>query len=452
MSEKEFGGEEIINRAGFILSRMELNWKLLDGRKVLDVGAGEAVVAQAGKVLKSTAEIHSVDVERSNKWVFLPGDIKEKTIQAKAEELPYKDNTFDLIINHASVSPLSIRDEVRVLKPGGEIRIAPIGGQTLEMWNIVYFLTIYRNWSPEKAHEYIAEVEKFIDLNDGARPEEYARLEEETKEMLSKEEKLYVIDSLVQRYGEVTGFDFRYRVMNPDDPEPNGYMVYKKPEIGYLLSDYDSYRSRFGQRPVLPFKTTPEGLDRETMLGEASLLAGILNRKGNIERVAIAGSLARGREHPSDIDLVLFLKNEMAHRYFKTASEARKSKDEKKPDLFDYLGISDDDWNVFVSILMNTQSAVDLIIVSNQPDEEYAKMMSQGNIDPYFLLNLSKTAILYDSESNSFKRSGRIYSERQIETVNEAGFKELKRLVENPKDRKYDAIYRSHSHQKRINR
>jgi hypothetical protein len=47
----------------------------------------------------------------------------------------------------------------------------------------------------------------------------------------------------------------------------------------------------------LPFKTTPEGFGSEKMHDEAKTLAHFLSSVGGVDKVGIAGSLAKGKEN-----------------------------------------------------------------------------------------------------------------------------------------------------------
>lgn len=116
-------------RAEFILGRLGLKWEDLKGKKILDIGAGSAEVAQAAA--KKGIEVISLDLN-------LPEDPVKVTkyIIADARTLPLISGGFDLVIAHAAppASVVGSKDEakkifyeaVRVLKPGGEFRFGPV--------------------------------------------------------------------------------------------------------------------------------------------------------------------------------------------------------------------------------------------------------------------------------------------------------------------------------------
>lgn len=131
-SEQLIKEKEIEKRAGEILEDLGLSWENLEGKKVLDVGAGLAEVAEEGK--KRGVDIVSLEKypERAKEEGEIPKDISY--IQAEAEALPFKDEIFDLVISHGAPPTISqtkgevinITKEVeRILKEDGEFRFGP---------------------------------------------------------------------------------------------------------------------------------------------------------------------------------------------------------------------------------------------------------------------------------------------------------------------------------------
>ena len=229
MTEFSENDSRIVDKANFILNGVDLSWKDLENKTVLDGGAGEAKLAHGASLVGSTAKIFSVDVEQGDNWMMLPGEVKNLSTQADVEELPFSNDYFDIIINHGSIGPLSIEDELRVLKPGGEIRLTPIGGQILDMWWVGIYLESIKGFTHEQAYEKLQKFEKSIEENDGWRPNEYAELQKASIETLTQEQKIFVIDSLVKQYIQVIGYPLSYVIRDPEADEPNGYIIYKKP-------------------------------------------------------------------------------------------------------------------------------------------------------------------------------------------------------------------------------
>jgi ubiquinone/menaquinone biosynthesis C-methylase UbiE len=110
----------------------------LAGKKVLDVGAGHALI---GKLAKERG-IDVVSVDR-NPAMWTDGQKSEipdvPYIQADAENLPFPDGQFDLVIDRAGPldvdsigfrknATVLIQEVMRTLKPGGELRFGPAQG------------------------------------------------------------------------------------------------------------------------------------------------------------------------------------------------------------------------------------------------------------------------------------------------------------------------------------
>lgn len=118
------------------LEYLNLRIEDLRDKKILDVGAG------AGRFAAEAKEFGVEDVVSLD-----PGLKSERTrekakkigagavLAGRADTLPFQDESFDLILNNFSVPMWSespeemektFREEVRALRPGGEIRIAPV--------------------------------------------------------------------------------------------------------------------------------------------------------------------------------------------------------------------------------------------------------------------------------------------------------------------------------------
>ncbi len=140
--------EEPEKYAEFILKRLGLTWEELKGRKVLDVGAGEAEFVKI-------AQEHGVDAvafdfdpfhvikdrhygvdNRPPKWWK-----KVNYVRGIADALPFADESFNFVVSHAAPPTIGtvegkkgreqikivIQEVKRVLKKGGEFRFGPVG-------------------------------------------------------------------------------------------------------------------------------------------------------------------------------------------------------------------------------------------------------------------------------------------------------------------------------------
>ena len=104
-------------------------------KKILDVGAGSAQFAKWAKEHGVSSEIYSLEPRKENLIE------KEKGVVAKAETMPFADESFDLIVSNAAIPNIylgessesiqkkvrsSLDEMMRVLKSGGEIRLARV--------------------------------------------------------------------------------------------------------------------------------------------------------------------------------------------------------------------------------------------------------------------------------------------------------------------------------------
>lgn len=110
----------------------------LKNKKVLDIG-GER--GEFCKVLYEKKKCLAVNVEPSS----LSGGFVHKTIIAKAEDLPFKDRTFDIVLLRGVIQHIptgkklkSLKEMHRVLKPGGIAYLmippwySPLSGQNIK--------------------------------------------------------------------------------------------------------------------------------------------------------------------------------------------------------------------------------------------------------------------------------------------------------------------------------
>ena len=168
MKLNEFPNEEQVpldfetkKRADFILKRLGLTWEELEGKNVLDVGAGSAEfgqVAQARGISVFSFDLHPYwdetldEAQRRGINTYSPDstevveeilremDIKGGAkpvpyVRGNAYHLPFADESFDYVFAHAGPPVTWSRtkreqEEVlsemkRVLQPGGTIRLSP---------------------------------------------------------------------------------------------------------------------------------------------------------------------------------------------------------------------------------------------------------------------------------------------------------------------------------------
>lgn len=105
-------------------------------KKILDVGAGAAQFAKWAKEHGASREIYSLEPKKE----YLAE--KDKSVVARAETMPFMKDSFDLVLSDSAIPNVykgegnadvvekkvinSLQEMVRVVRPGGEIRLARV--------------------------------------------------------------------------------------------------------------------------------------------------------------------------------------------------------------------------------------------------------------------------------------------------------------------------------------
>lgn len=122
-NEVEVHAQRIMNNLGLEMENMR-------GKKILDLGAGKAELAQWAK--KQGINIMSLDSGTGYSAEKLPKGIDY--VKGSAEELPIQNESLDLLLSHGSPPGLSqtkeevvkiVKEALRVLKNRGEFRFGP---------------------------------------------------------------------------------------------------------------------------------------------------------------------------------------------------------------------------------------------------------------------------------------------------------------------------------------
>ena len=230
MSENSYEQSEITARAEFVLKNVDLSWSDIEQKDILDIGSGESALAQEATRRGSTARITSLDRKVEKNWLGLPGQVKKRLLQAEGEALPFSESSFDYAIMHGSAGSDVIPEAVRVLRPGGELRMAPLAGMLLEYWNISYYLDKVKGRPQQEIVQLLEDFDRRIEEADGWLPNEYVKLRKVALDTLSQPQKIKVIEMMVKRYSQVLNLSFSFKVDDPSAREPNALLIYKKPE------------------------------------------------------------------------------------------------------------------------------------------------------------------------------------------------------------------------------
>lgn len=156
-TKKEFNDplteEQLKKRFEYILGNLGLPYNDLHNKKILDVGAGERPIAAYCQLKRISSEVYSVEPNidyemyassrELENWPGIKAQIDRKTVRDKRDALSFEDETFDLVINHATMPGFKndlqdgnikkmktginqlFNEVIRVLKHGGEARLFP---------------------------------------------------------------------------------------------------------------------------------------------------------------------------------------------------------------------------------------------------------------------------------------------------------------------------------------
>jgi SAM-dependent methyltransferase len=96
----------------------------LEGKRILDVGCG--IGAYVSKFRNFSADVYGVDVDEEK--VQRAARTLPNVLPAEAEALPFRDDTFDVILLHEVIEHVrsdkqTIREAMRCIRPGGDVII-----------------------------------------------------------------------------------------------------------------------------------------------------------------------------------------------------------------------------------------------------------------------------------------------------------------------------------------
>lgn len=146
--------------------RLEQVCKFVDlkGKRILDVGCGLGMYSR--RFLEYSPLVCGADVDAENiaeTCKFLP-----EAFVAPAEELPWKDESFDVVfmhevLEHVNDDKKSVSEALRVLKPGGKLviyvpnRLYPFETHGMYLGKkYVYKLIPFLNWLPMRMRNKLA--------------------------------------------------------------------------------------------------------------------------------------------------------------------------------------------------------------------------------------------------------------------------------------------------------
>jgi len=102
----------------------DLRDTLLPGAKVLDAGCGTGLLARRMRELQPDIELTLLDLSAA--MLVRAGDVPGEHVQGSVLELPFADDTFDVVISAWVIETVSdpiraVTEYLRVLNPGGRV-------------------------------------------------------------------------------------------------------------------------------------------------------------------------------------------------------------------------------------------------------------------------------------------------------------------------------------------
>ena len=194
-------------------------------------------------------------------------------------------------------------------------------------------------------------------------------------------------------------------------------------------------------------------------------LAEYLQDFEKINRIGLFGSLARGSNNPSDIDMAIFTDDNVAIELLRSTYEKQTTGHELRYEKWaveNELDISKHETHflyicmafllmpedraletlrLFNWVRTETGEEISTIILSNHPSKQFIKIVSLMN-DPTFLESIINDMKLYDISCQNFIKLP-IYPPKTLELIHKIGFESLKEMMEKEEN---DA-QRSQSHE-----
>lgn len=190
-----------------------------------------------------------------------------------------------------------------------------------------------------------------------------------------------------------------------------------------------------------------EQIEKEDAVRSAKAYADFLTGRGNVRRVGLFGSVARGEGDPNDIDIALFLENDKALEFLEVMPldvECEQFKAWMKTlpagsqhDFHDFIqmyimGLSEQEnmamrQHSFERHLADAKH-ISFLNISDNPTREYLERNIKEQRDPGFFDDFLRDVLIYDPESKEFIKKAP-WPEEINEMIKEIAFNRLKELT-----------------------
>lgn len=214
------------------------------------------------------------------------------------------------------------------------------------------------------------------------------------------------------------------------------------------------------ENPLFELRNTEKS--REEILEFAQEFAQKYTDKGNIKRIGIAGSVARGKKYPCDIDIILTLSHDAFWEYtlsqiydpkgnysIQTQLQAiLKDKDNKAENFFfeRVLGFDHETAKLMALELaihaLPGGGRVDIILLPEMIDNKFTTLEIPRSYDPTYISILAKDYQQFNSDTGNFE-STPLYPETEMDLLRKAEFARLKEISTDPNHPDYK-IYEKH--------
>jgi hypothetical protein len=177
--------------------------------------------------------------------------------------------------------------------------------------------------------------------------------------------------------------------------------------------------------------TSPDaGFDRQSLYQKALELSSIFSGDSVVEKIGLYGSLSRKDKPPTDIDLLIFVKDQALVRKIMIirTDEAKDQPTIKDPEghleeeFFACLSDSSR-FKLFFALLNRNpqhgsirQYPVDYFLVPYPLSNRYIEIESLANKDPLFLNHVAHEVLIYQPSDNHFVKQ-EIFTPHQIELI-----------------------------------